>query len=763
MALSAGTAFIDVKPKVGPGFGKTLQSGIGGALGGVGKLAATAGLGIAAGLGAGAVASVASFADLEKGMNEVFTLLPGISQDAMGELTDDVKTFAKDFGVLPNDVVPALYQALSAGVPKDNVFEFLEVGQKAALGGVTDLNTAVDGISSVVNAYGDDVIGAAEASDLMFTAVRLGKTNFEELSASLFNVVPTASALGVGFEDVTAALAAMTAQGVPTSVATTQLRQLFVELSKEGTKTSEIFEEAAGQSFADFIAAGGNTAEALEVLVGASEDTGVALQDMFGSVEAGSAALSLTGSDAFVDSLEAMGESAGSTDAAFEQMDQGLSRTWDRIKATFATTLADIGERLAPFVQKVLDFFSEALPAAIDTLDAILGPILDVVGEVFGVLTELFGGFGGEVEGLGDTIGGVVEPFVTAFTFVKDVVTDVIGVVVGVLERNRDKIQAIFQKVGEVFQQIAEVAQVIFGALQAFWDQWGGVITEIFSTVFSNVINVLSGAFDVIKGIFDVVLGILTGDWSRAWNGIKGIFEGIWNTIKGIIENAADFLINIWHHLFGNGVIPDTIRAGLDRILGFFAELPGKIFGFIGDLPGKFVALAGDIVSGLVNGLGNIASAVGSKIKSGISSAISGVKSFFGIGSPSKVFAEVIGAPLSEGIAAGIANAASDITGELTGAITGAQTAAMRSADTADLELLNFGTTADVLDRLRSSSPTSTIAAGGNPTTTAGAAPAGTVIELHDGAIQINNPEPEPASTEIPRTMRRLERRFGRG
>src|SRR5258707_1301082 len=84
----------------------------------------------------------------------------------------------------------------------------------AAVGGVTSLETAVDGISSTVNAYGDKVITATQASDLMFTAVKVGKTTFDELSKSLFNVNPAAAALGVKFQDVTAALASMTAQGV---------------------------------------------------------------------------------------------------------------------------------------------------------------------------------------------------------------------------------------------------------------------------------------------------------------------------------------------------------------------------------------------------------------------------------------------------------------------------------------------------------------------------------------------------------------------
>ena len=92
--------------------------------------------------------------------------------------------------MIPGEVLPALYQAISAGVPSDNVFDFLETANKAAVGGITDLSTSVDGITSVVNAYGSDVISAAEASDLMFTAVKEGKTDFGQLSDSLFQVIP---------------------------------------------------------------------------------------------------------------------------------------------------------------------------------------------------------------------------------------------------------------------------------------------------------------------------------------------------------------------------------------------------------------------------------------------------------------------------------------------------------------------------------------------------------------------------------------------
>jgi hypothetical protein len=120
----------------------------------VGQLGARAGTAFAVVSSAVAVGGVKAFSDFEAGMNEVMTLIPEAGAEAFGELGDQVKDFSKEFGVLPEKTIPALYQALSAGVPKDNVFEFLEVAQKAAKGGVTDLETAVDGLSSVINAYG---------------------------------------------------------------------------------------------------------------------------------------------------------------------------------------------------------------------------------------------------------------------------------------------------------------------------------------------------------------------------------------------------------------------------------------------------------------------------------------------------------------------------------------------------------------------------------------------------------------------------------
>lgn len=355
-----GTGYVPIKPDT-DGFGKALEAGVDKEAAGAAKRSGEKARKVFAGAFAAGAAligsSVMSAVGFEKQMGEVFTLLPDITKPAMSAMEDQVKDVAKTFGILPDKVVPAFYQSLSAGVSQDNVFSFVSTSAKLAQGGVTELETAVDGLSSVVNAYGPKVLSAEKASDLMFTTVKLGKTTIADLSAALFNVTPTAAGVGVSFDQISAALAAMTLQGVPTSVATTQLRQLLVELSKDGTKTATTFEKLAGKSFRDFMASGGNLADALGLMSKEADRTGVSLSDMFGSVEAGNAALALggTGAQTFRDDLAAMKDASGATDKAFQRMQGTSAAAAARMRAQFAVLKLELGETLLPVFAMIVD------------------------------------------------------------------------------------------------------------------------------------------------------------------------------------------------------------------------------------------------------------------------------------------------------------------------------------------------------------------------------------------------------------------------
>ena len=304
--------------------------------------------------------------ELEKQFAEVRTLLPKVGDEAFGALQKDVIALSNELGMAAEDVIPALYQAISAGVPTENVIDFLRTSGKAAIGGVTDLTTAVDGISSVINAYADSNFTAANASDLMFTAVRLGKTTFDELSRSLFNAVPVAASLGVGFDQITASLAAMTAQGVPTKIATTGLRQLFVEMSKDGMELADVIQNRFGKSLSGLMDEGRDfTVIMNEIAASMPSDE---FRNMFSSVEAMNAAMLLVGPGGklVAAALEEMRNSAGATEKAFQIIADTagfkLSKALNQMKNTFkvaSMTVLPLIEPLLDLVQSMVTSLTE--------------------------------------------------------------------------------------------------------------------------------------------------------------------------------------------------------------------------------------------------------------------------------------------------------------------------------------------------------------------------------------------------------------------
>jgi TP901 family phage tail tape measure protein len=553
--------------------------GAGGPLGKIGVVAAAATAAAAAAVAGFVVKSVADFGQFDKGMREVFTLLPGITESAMGEMNASVLAFSREFGKLPDEVIPALYSALSAGVPPDNVFEFLEVANKAAVGGVTDLNTAVDGLTTVVNSYGSDVITVGEASDLMFTAVRLGKTTFEELSAAMFQVAPIASSLGVEFGEVMAAAAALTAQGVPTSVAMTQIRSVLAELSKEGGKAAKMFADISGQSFPDFIAGGGTVEQALQMMAATADEEGMRIADMFSRIEASNAATALTsqsGAAAFSAALAEMSDSAGATDAAFAVMDAGISASWDRLKAGFATLTIEVGEKFAPMFQDGVDFVvGTVMPALREGVLAAFEFIASTTEWLRGVWLS----FQGDGEGIFATVGALVTAFAAL-------------------------VSAAFQLASDAWEY----------ALKPAWE----AMEPLALAVVSVLVPVIEAGFALITGVLTAFSAFLRGDFTGAWKAMVGTveavndalaraLEAIWTALVTLLEanlgRWRDYALAVWEAL-REGITGSTASLS-DAVVGLWQGAVNTLTGFWRDV----LAAASELWGGIAVAVGAGASA----------------------------------------------------------------------------------------------------------------------------------------------------------
>ncbi len=327
----------------------------------------TVGAGLAAGGGAilyGLADATKQAAAFYKRVDEVSTLIKGMSvKEVEQQFGPMLLKMSEAYGQSAEVMTKAAYQAISAGVDPTlaTVKETLDVASRAAIAGVSDVETSINGLTSVINAYGKQNMSAKTAADMMFQAVVAGKTTFQELSKSLFQVIPLAAATGVSFRDVTAAIASMTAQGTPTSVATTQLRQAIVELSKSTTATSKIFRQTAGVSFIDFMKKGNSLADVLGIMEKASQKSGKRMIDMFGSVEAGNAAMQLTGAGAqvFSKNISGAADSVGAADVAFEKMSTSAAFRIEQLNAKMDNLKISVGEKLLPTLEKVAPKFVE--------------------------------------------------------------------------------------------------------------------------------------------------------------------------------------------------------------------------------------------------------------------------------------------------------------------------------------------------------------------------------------------------------------------
>lgn len=374
-----------------------------------GKAAAVGGAAIAGGLGLVGFASIRMASRIEDGMREVNTLI-NVSDKELGSLQKQLLGVSKELGVAATDLVPGLYQALSAGVPKENVIDFLRTSAKAAVGGVATTAQAVDALSTAVNAFGNQGLTTEQAADSLFATVKGGKTTFAELAAGIGKVAPLASAAGVSFGEMNAAIATMTLGGFKTREAVTNLRAIFSSLARFKDVREVFGTDTIEQAFGEHGLAG-----VLNRVSEAAGGSSARLLEMMGSVEAVAAVMALTGANAdmLAGQLDAQANSAGASNTAFEEMQKTFSASIDKIKAQVNAMMITIGSRALPMLTEALasvsDWFNENEPrinAALDRIGAALVTGGEFAREWAGHFVDGIRNVAGWVTALADTAHG---------------------------------------------------------------------------------------------------------------------------------------------------------------------------------------------------------------------------------------------------------------------------------------------------------------------------------------------------------------------
>ena len=261
------------------------------------------------------------------------------------------------------DLTKGLYQALSAGAEPAEAVRLVGEAALFAKAGLTDTLTAVDVITTAINAYGLSAADAASVSSTLFKTIELGKITGQELAASLGRVIPTAAALNVSLPELNAALATMTKSGLSTAEAVTSLRAILKTLtSPEAIKRFEKLGISQAE-MRDIITKDGLNA-ALQELGKRLKGSTAATTDLFRETEAQVGVFTLLGAGAEeykqnVVKLTKAQKDATATAIAAEKQFAALSSRLETISVTMQKEFTVAFENMIPVFKVVLTSFGD--------------------------------------------------------------------------------------------------------------------------------------------------------------------------------------------------------------------------------------------------------------------------------------------------------------------------------------------------------------------------------------------------------------------
>jgi TP901 family phage tail tape measure protein len=366
--------------------------------------------------------------DFETSMTKIIGLV-GIAREQVNAWSDDLLDISSNIGKSPKELADALFFITSAGIRGAEALEVLEMAAKASAVGLGETKTVADLVSSAMNAYGSDVLSATKATDILVATVREGKAEAPELASAMGMVLPIASAMGVSFDQVGAAVASMTRTGTNAATSAMQLRQILASFLKPTEQAKEMMLDL-GMSFQDveagFAAVGTSAADfrkiiaeeglfaALQKLKILAEDFGEeALPTVFANIRALTGVLDLTG-DNMEDTAKIFKAMTDTTDSLSNAMAETAKTTKQKLNVALAkgkVALTVIGNTVRLVITPVFEYFGNVLEnisdwfrslsdtqkrmvVTIGGLVAALGPLLVILGFIISsIIPALVTGF----------------------------------------------------------------------------------------------------------------------------------------------------------------------------------------------------------------------------------------------------------------------------------------------------------------------------------------------------------------------------------
>lgn len=294
--------------------------------------------------------------------------MAGKNAEGFANLKGQVADLSKTLPIARDELANGLYQVISNGVPEDNWIDYLNKSAKASVGGIADLGETVKVTSTVIKNYGLAWDAAESVQDKIQLTAKNGVTSFEQLAQALPRVTANASTLGVSVDELLASFATLTGVSGNTNEVATQMAAIFTAMVKPSSEATEMAEKMGIEFNAASIKAAGGLRNFLTQLDASVKEyaaaNGVLEQQvyakLFGSAESLRALTPLTNqlAEKFSENVDAMANSAGTINAAYNEMSSTGSATTQMLK----NQLGAITDVVAGFVggaMPILSFTSQ--------------------------------------------------------------------------------------------------------------------------------------------------------------------------------------------------------------------------------------------------------------------------------------------------------------------------------------------------------------------------------------------------------------------
>ena len=523
------------------------------------------------------------------------TTIADTSKLSTQQLSDQITAMSSKMGVAASDIAEATYQAISAGQDTSNAVAFAGQASKLAAAGFTSSSSAVDILTTALNAYGMSADQATHVSDVLLTTQNLGKTSVDELSASMGKVIPLAAAYGVSVENLSSGLAVMTANGIATAEATTYTKSMLNELGDSGSTVGKILQKQTGKSFAQLNAEGKSLGDVLQILYNSVGGNSTAFAGLWSSVEAGTGALSLAsgGADKFNSVLAQMQDSAGATEAAYETM----TDTFQHKVESLQTLAENLGISLYNSMEGSL---SDVAQWGIDCLTQLStaltegGPeaMLQAAGSI---LSDLASGIAEQLPGLMTTgveiITQLAEDIVAATPAMLDTAAEVLGALVqGIIDAIPDLITSATEVVTGFVDYLGDNADAIV-------DAGVQLMESLVTGIANNLPALITSAAGLIAKFAAALISHLPEILSCGAELLATLAQGIVRSLENLAEAALACiakLIGVWDGSMDEwGHIGENIVQGIiNGIAGLWGKLTSWVSGLIANLVGTASAAA---------------------------------------------------------------------------------------------------------------------------------------------------------------------------